>query len=527
MNYNLASVAAIFHSIGFQNWALVGSVVIAVTTVFLLIFGRFEIRIRRLRMIRDYIFAFPSTLDGSKNFGLNPSFEFVLSKYTADAGFPRDAAGTEPKDVISQIDKAIGEVRVFGNRGDLRLLIGALGFLIVTAIGFYTSLTNLYCYVLNQPDCQSSFLNSTLLIGGIDPEYVKSSADKVHWMAINTATIGCLTFIGAFCASLRYMIRAMSMFDLTAYTFIRHTSEMVISILITIAIYRAVPVIDIEGIISTANAATLNDTNHEISWIWLLLAPSFGLLPESATKFTLMKTSKIITWIQGTDDRFLAWTKVIPLDTIDGVDYFIRFRLQEAGINDVQSLATFNPIMLYIETPYGIYQVIDWVAQAQLCCVVGLDRFLMLRQFNIRTIFDLERALKQRGSSETVPRATELDIFDKIYAAILFSPNEAIRGIENISKAKFLIERGDDIVEADSSEFCKWARQEINSTPEAASKAVEHIMSWIGDDLHVRRTRRLWNDICLELGPRSVSLVLEHEIIESRENKNEGKVSDP
>ncbi len=148
-----------------------------------------------------------------------------------------------------------------------------------------------------------------------------------------------------------------------------------------------------------------------------------------------------------------------------------------------------------------------------MCCVVGLDRFLMLRQFNIRTIFDLERALKQQETSEGGPRRPELDVFDKIYAAILFSPNEAIRGIEGISKATFLIENGDEIVEANSTEFCKWARHQISASPAAASQAVEHIMTWIGDDLHVRRTRRLWNDICHELGPNSVSLAKDSDIL--------------
>jgi hypothetical protein len=65
--------------------------------------------------------------------------------------------------------------------------------------------------------------------------------------------------------------------------------------------------------------------------------------------------------------------------------------------------------MLFVETPYGIYQSIDWVAQAQLCAAVGPKTVLRLWKLGIRTIFDLEKAVLVPGySTEQLRQAVGL-----------------------------------------------------------------------------------------------------------------------
>ena len=351
----------------------------------------------------------------------------------------------------------------------------------------------------------------TLFAGGLPGAAGETLNAQMLHTASNVVTVASFTFIGVFAASLRYLVRSVALFDLSAFSFIRHAAMIMITVLLTITLFRAFP--DPFAAITSLGASTGQaSTTAGVPLVWIALALVFGLLPESAIQFAVLRGSALVPWVKLTDDRFLEWTRVVPLDAIDGIDYFTRFRLEECGIGDVQALATYNPIMLHIETPYGIYQAIDWVAQAQLCSVVGLDRFLMLRQFNIRTIFDLERALRQE-TDLTADEEAAIDKFDLIYAGILFAPNKMLKGIQQSSDAKFLIDDpAGGIKEVDAAAFSIWARTLINENKQTASDAIEHLMAWIGDDLHVRRARRLWNEISVQLGSTSVRLYSDDEI---------------
>ncbi|SMC80543.1 hypothetical protein [Rhizobium sp. RU36D] len=504
--------------------ATFASAALAAGTFFALIFGRYEIRLRRLRMIRDYVRAFPNTTGPDDQHGINPSFEFVRTKYSADVrsrdeNFDQDrtsgvqtAAPNAPFIVIDEINETISKTRFFMNRGDWRLAAAAIPYVFVIFFGFKLVFTGPFCNFATD-GCAQLYLNF-LMVGGLPVASSEAASDVLRWTAQNTLTIAAITFTGAYVASLRYMVQALSIFDLSGYTMIRQTAMIVISVFVTVILYRALPDASVMSQAWTKPAAMTE--NSGVSFGWMVLALAFGLLPGSVFQFAVVKASNVINWVKQTDDRFVKWTRVVPLDVIDGIDYFTRFRLEECGISEVQSLATYNPIMLHIETPYGIYQAIDWIAQAQLCCVVGLDRFLMLRQFNIRTIFDLERALKQNKTQDEAAKAAT-DHFDRIYAAVLFAPNSMLVGIQKAGEAKFLVpDEGGKIKQVDAAEFSIWALNSIGASNQSASLAIEHLMDWIGDDLHVRRLRRLWNEISVRLGPQSVGLLNDQEIAQGK-----------
>ena len=123
----------------------------------------------------------------------------------------------------------------------------------------------------------------------------------------------------------------------------------------------------------------------------ILIVTSFaaGFYPDVAVR-QLVGLSRLRAY-KREEVGFYAKFKAVPIDVVDGIDAEIRSRLSDYHIDSVQNLAAANPLMLFVETPYGVYQIMDWVAQAQLCTSVGPAGLLKLWRLGIRTIFDLER----------------------------------------------------------------------------------------------------------------------------------------
>jgi hypothetical protein len=516
---------AVFTSEDPYRWA---ALAIAVLVPIILIFARNEIRAHRLRVIADFIVSYPAIKPEGNNkdavagasTGYNPSLEFVTSKYVSDLQPEPDVyTRRSAEDTAKEINKLVRGSRMFGNLGDYKLLISSIGFIALSFVGF----RHLF-----------QVIDSGLQIKGITGQCASGSATcctpAVFYGEIRI--VGALAFAGAFIAAVRIFMRSLAVFDLSAYTFLRQSVEIFASVLIVIFLYAAFPdpVASLESLVrENAQARPCG----ALPWIWITLAPLLGLLPQSSTKFLLTRLQSLLSWVKLDDDRFNKLTRSTPLDVIDGIDYFTRFRLEECGIFDIQNLAVYNPIMLYVESPYGIYQTVDWVAQAQLCHIVGLERFLLLREMHVRTIFDLERAIdfKSRPGDQNGTDATNVvedktaqtppasvtpapfgivdgpDEFDRIYAGLLFACTDTMRGAAATSKIKPLVPGSDGTIKpVDVDDYCKWAWEHVSRDEKRLKICVEHLMAWIADDLHVRRLRRIWQEISDSLGSRSERL---------------------
>lgn len=465
------------------------ALLIAVATPLLFIYARHEMRNRRLLIIRDFLTSFPKTtvsdVDGPAT--VNPSLEFVRSKYVQDLPLAlREEINFDQLSPVQQITAILGRIR-FGSWSDIRLIIASSGMIIVTYFGADALLTGMQ-----------------VAAAGIE---TTATAPELR---THLSLIGGLAFAGAYLAAIRGFMRGLAVFDLSAFTFIRYTVESIVSVVFVMALFRALPDptfgLSLAGtnVPTTGEAAAATSNGQAISRIWLILAPVLGYLPDSATKFALLRLQSL-AWVKMDDDRFNKITRITPLDALDGIDYATRFRLQECGIYDVQGLATYNPIMLHIESPYGIYQAVDWIAQAQLCHLVGLEKFLVLRELQIRTIFDLERAIdfRKTGGGD----ADSPEEFDLLLAGVLVAPTQNLRDVCRYGGTSLLMVDQTTVKSAASpDDFCRWFREKLGLEPNEVKSRVEHMMGWIADDLHVRRLRRIWQEISDSLGERSKRL---------------------
>lgn len=216
-----------------------------------------------------------------------------------------------------------------------------------------------------------------------------------------------------------------------------------------------------DAVASNATAAARELSRTPLAF--LVLAFVIGLFPDLGIA-ELVRRSRV-QGLKRRGERLLEQVESTPLELLDGVDYNIRLRLEEFGIIDVQNLATANPILLFAETPmFGLYQAIDWIAQAQLCLALGPDTYIKLRDWRIRTIFDLERALHDPETPDILKGA--------VGAAMLEGSAQTTR----VSQALNLTGTAPDI---------------------EVAKALGRI---IMDDLHVRRLRQIWKIVRDRLG---------------------------
>ena len=177
-------------------------------------------------------------------------------------------------------------------------------------------------------------------------------------------------FVGAYVWSVNYLILRIANFDLSPLSFLSTSAHILLTVFAA-WVLRQVVAAPVPGAEALAVAVLLG------------IAFLSGLYPSLGVNVLV---DRLPAWLRFKHEVAEASQieRSFPLDLIDGIDTTIKFRLNQLDVAEVQNLATANPVELFVETPYGFGQILDWMGQAQLLTEIGPQRFLRARDAGIR-----------------------------------------------------------------------------------------------------------------------------------------------
>jgi len=201
-----------------------------------------------------------------------------------------------------------------------------------------------------------------------------------------TIAVSVAGFIGAYLWTLIFLARRVTNFDLSPFSFLRATIQICLACFVCIFLRHLYD--SISYAVWQSASPMQNTVPATSSWL-LTVAFLIGFYPALGLNY--LQERFAFLRFKTRNAHAEALSRELSLDMVDGIDSYIKFRLGEYEIEDIQNLALANPIQLFIETPYTLRKIVDWVAQAQLILEVDNSKILDLRNLNVRTSLDLLR----------------------------------------------------------------------------------------------------------------------------------------
>jgi hypothetical protein len=388
------------------------AVAASLVLVAVLLFVRSRVRENRQRTIEELQVLFFPKLNISI-----AAFDYVRAKY----------------EMSTAAEKTVGQ-RITPPTSTFTLLGAAIPYVLICSVGFLVLLMPYEFLIANARGAPLLTNNLFWLMAAVGEDGASKRLSEA------AAVMGA-AFLGGYLMTGRMLLRAVQNYELTPLTFLQAATHLAFGIVSGMMVFHV-----LRGVGAVLGLAeTLPEFNA-----FLLIAFLGGYAPDLGLAILVQYLR--IRVFKPTDREALGRAHTLPLELLDGIDYDTRHRLDQAGITDAQILATSNPILLYVETPFGLYCTFDWVLQAQLCVAVGAPTFQQLKQRNIRTSLDLERAVL----SDDAPAEFVTDL-----GRIIFPP---AGGAEPLGV-----------------------------------EAVKHGVMVMIDDLHIHRVRMLWRHIFTQI----------------------------
>ncbi|MBV9775774.1 MAG: hypothetical protein JO143_01875 [Acetobacteraceae bacterium] len=307
--------------------------------------ARRNVRIRRLRLLTSWEDLLRPL---AKNGALPACFTAIKARYLD---------GTEGRSFSVRLSAWAKEIAIYALPTLVFALVSACGFALLFSLG-------------------GKWLEAAqVLLQGLpandkDPESFRTA----------TALVLGAGFVGAYIWSVNYLVLRIANFDLSPLDFLSTSAHVLITVFAAWVLRQVVAAPGPSGL---GVAAVL------------LIAFLSGLYPALGVN-VLVDRLPGKDWLKRDIKEAPDIKRSFPLDLVDGIDTTVKFRLNGLDIADAQNLATANPVELFVETPYGFAQILDWVAQAQLLTELGPQGFLRARGAGIRDIV----CLLDMGKSE-------------------------------------------------------------------------------------------------------------------------------
>jgi len=422
------------------GWGIFAAIFAVITPLTLLVM-REVIRRRRSALLGELL---DTLFKGNENIS---TLELARNKYGARPAATAAQQGRDDKATARSLTRPYA------------LLISAVPYLLLCIIGFLILIEPI-CALISTDSCFGNLIVQAL----IWIEHPGSAADAAPRLLEAAAIVGA-AFLGGYLFTLRTLLRAVMNFELSPITWLRAAVHILSGSIVALLLYRTLgdtPLSDVLQITATPGTSPLR--------VWLAVAFVAGYVPDFGLS-TLVRYLHI-THLKTVDGDVMKSVAIIPIEIIDGIDYDVRYRLEETNIVDIQNLATYNPILLFVETPYGLYEAFDWVLQAQLCLAVGPKTFLELKKYKLRTIFDLEKAVTGDGT----------DGLTRMIGTVLYTDADP-------QARKFIAAAAAD--------------PDAAGPPDVVS--IRRAVTVMGDNLHTQRLRQLWSVIYEQLTPAAAA----------------------
>lgn len=211
--------------------------------------------------------------------------------------------------------------------------------------------------------------------------------DKLADYQARTVVIACYAFLGWFAWSLVTVFERWRSYQIFSATFFRLLTRLAVAVIAAVVL---------------RHAYSLFFNADEIYLV--VVAFGCGMVPEAAVAVVLRGLQRL---------QFISQNREPPeqleLTLIEGVTPSLRFRLNELGIENAESLAKANPVTLtqYIGLPLA--ETADWVGQAQLLLLLKPDAYTILQSHGIRRIADFIKCVESEIDRRMLGSLMRLD----------------------------------------------------------------------------------------------------------------------